>query len=405
MPKVSRFEVHSTGGEGLNAIQLVITGAVPYHGVTQRPQHFAKLLAERGWDVLYVDAPITLLGPIRNPELLSRFFPAERITEVKVDGNRGRLRVLSPVVALPLGNRYRSLNRLNQRLLAYQIRKNLSGPYLLLPLLPGSVDLVPLLRPMAVVYDCVDLHTGFGGLQDPQIVNQMEQELVYSSRAVLATSDLLQERMSAWHSDVHLLPNAAEIEHFQTALRAPIHELLRSIPEPRIGLIGGIGPWVDLQFVRELAEAKPDVQLVMIGPVETDVSELQRLPNVHFLGRQPYASLPQFLAGFSATLVSFVRNELTRGVNPIKVYEYLAADKQVIATANHELLKISDMIWIAQDGKQAASHLTRILSGERRADAEEQLRFSYGHSWSVEADRLDRILKEVLPDTYRKNAL
>lgn len=383
----------------MNAITLVLIGAVPFHGVTQRPQHFARLLAERGWNVLYVDSPVTLLGPLRNRELAGRLFPADRITEIPLPANphSGRLRILSPVVSLPFGNRYRAANRLNQRMLAYQIKATVPGPYLLMPMLPGSVDLIPYLRPFAVVYDCVDLHNGFGGLLDPEVVNQMEQELVYASRTVMATSDLLRDRMSQWHSEVQLIPNAAEIEHFRTTSKAPVHELLAHIPQPRIGLIGGIGPWVDLVFLRELAESMPEVQLVMVGPVETDISALQRLENVHFLGRQPYTELPRFLAGFSATLVSFARSELTQGVNPIKVYEYLAADKQVISTPNHELLKISDMIWIAEDGKQAATHLQRILIGERRAGLEAQARFSEVHSWSARVTQLEEILKGVIP--------
>ncbi len=389
-----------TPRENVNAITVVITAAVPFHGVTQRPQHFARLLAERGWNVLYVDAPVTLLGPLRNRELFHRLLPAERVTEVPIqrESPSGQLRVLSPIASLPFGNRYRFLNRWNQRMLAYQIRANLTGPCLLLPMLPGSVDLIPYLRPLAVVYDCVDVHSGFGGLLNPEVVNRMEEQLVYASRSVIATSDLLRDRMSQWHSDVQLIQNAAEIEHFQTTATAPVHELLKDIPEPRIGLIGGIGPWVDLVFLRELAEAKPDVQIVMVGPVETDVSELERLPNVHFLGRQPYASLPQFLAGFCATLVSFVRNELTQGVNPIKVYEYLAADKQVISTPNYELLKISDMLWIAEDGRQAAEHLTRILNGERRVSAEAQAAFSEAHSWSAQVNRVQAILRSTVPD-------
>jgi len=381
----------------MTGMTLVIAGAVPFEGVTQRPQHFARLLAQRGWDVVYVDSPVTWLAPLRHRDLIPHLLPAERVREVSVANSRGRLRVLSPVAFFPFGNRYRFINRANQRLLAQQIAANITGPCILLPLLPSSVDLIPYLRPLAVVYDCVDLHTGFGGLLDPGVVNRMEEELVFSSRTVFATSDLLFERMTRLHSDVHLISNAAETEHFQTTGSASVHPLLHDIPEPRVGLIGGIGPWVDLNFVAELAAAKPELQFVLVGPIETDVAPLTRLSNVHFLGRQPYAELPQFLAGFAATLVSFVNNDLTQGVNPIKVYEYLAADKQVVSTPNHELLKLSDLIWIAHNGQEAAEAVTRILNGERKVNQADQQRFSEAHSWSAQVERVEKALWGVVP--------
>ena len=383
---------------------LVIAGAVPFDGVTQRPQHFARLLAQRGWDVLYVDSPVTWLAPLRHRELLPLLLPSDRVREVPIENSLGRLRVLSPVAVLPFGNRYRFINRVNQRLLAQQIVANVSGPCILMPLLPSSVDLIPFLRPLAVVYDCVDVHTGFGGLLDPDVVNRMEEDLVFSSRSVIATSDLLFERMTRLHSDVHLIPNAAETAHFQTTGSAAVHPLLHDIPEPRVGLVGGIGPWVDLNFVAELADAKPELQFVIVGPIETDVSALARRSNVHFLGRQPYAELPQFLAGFAATLVSFVNNDLTQGVNPIKVYEYLAADKQVVSTPNHELLKLSELIWIAHNGKEAADAVTRILNGERKVNQADQQRFSEAHSWSAQVERVERALRGVVPSAQPQNA-
>ncbi|MCF8566143.1 glycosyltransferase [Alicyclobacillus tolerans] len=375
---------------------IVLISAVPFHTVTQRPQHFARLLAQRGWRVLYVDGPVSVLGPLRNRELLKRLVPKQPLEEIPVSG-KGRLQVLTPVAGLPFGNRYRKLNQFNQRMLAVQIQRAVPGPYVVLSVLPGAVDLLEHLHPMAVLYDCVDLHAGFGGTLNPDVVNQMESELAWASRKVFASADLLLERMKQLHSDVQLLPNAAEVDHFASTATAHVHPLLENIPVPRVGLIGGMGPWVDFEFLGRLASLRPGVQFVFVGPVETDVSGVRALPNVHFLGRQPYQELPQFLAGFDATLVSFVQSELTRGVNPIKVYEYLAAGKEVISTPNPELIKLRDFLWIAESGEQAAGYLDAILMGQRRTSAEQYEQFNREHSWVAQVEKLERALLDVLP--------
>ncbi|MCL6593902.1 MAG: glycosyltransferase, partial [Alicyclobacillus sp.] len=313
----------------------------------------------------------------------------------------GWLRVLAPVASLPFGNVWRAINRFNQRLLAQQIRLAAPGPYVLLPMLPGSVDLVPHLHPVAVLYDCVDLHVGFRGWLRPATVEQMEADAAAVSRVVLATADSLAARMRRWHPDVRLVPNAAEVDHFATAHRAPIHPRLQHLPEPRVGLIGGFGPWVDLAFLAELADALPHVQFVMIGPVETDVSTLARRRNVHFLGLQPYAELPQYLAGLQATLVAFAPSELAHSVNPIKVYEYLAAGKEVVATSTREIDKLAELIWVVRTAAEGAAALQRILAGERRGQPQQRAAFVAQQSWDARVQALHEALLSSLPAHLR----
>ncbi len=376
---------------------IIVTSAAPWDGITQRPHHIAKELARRGWDVLFVDYPITLLGPIKNRSLLCRMIPQPLLHNVLSSENGGSLTVVSPSAILPFGNMLRGINRFNQHLISTQMNQTLTRDCILLSTLPSSADLIPWIHPKLVFYDCVDSHAHFTGLIDLDVVNLMEKDIAYASKAVFATANALASRMQEYNRDVRLVPNAAEINHFASAKNAPLHPLLKSIPEPRIGFIGGIASWVHLRLLEEIALARPHIQLVMVGPIETDIHRLSALPNVHFLGRQPYLELPQLLHGFSATLYAFVDNELTKSVNPIKVYEYIAADKEVIATPTDELLKFADFVWLAEDCEQAVTAIDRILSGERKASAELREQFNRMNSWAARADKIEQAIIEWLP--------
>jgi glycosyltransferase involved in cell wall biosynthesis len=376
---------------------IIIISAVPWDGTTARPQHMAKGLAKRGWNVLFVDGPVTWLAPLRNRQMISHLVPKQPVREVPLPEGYGTLRVLSPIACLPFGNRYRFLNRINQRLLALQIGTAMPGPYVLLPMLPASVDLVAHLHPVAVLYDCVDFHAEFHGTLDPSVMEEMETDLVHVSRTVFATADALAERMSHHHADVRLVANAAEIQHFLQTPTASVHPKLHDIPTPRIGLVGGIGWWVDQEFIKYIAQALPQVHIVMVGPVETNVDSLRALPNVHFLGLQPYAELPQFLRGFEVTLVSFVQSELSKSVNPIKVYEYIAAGKEVIATPMHELKKLDSLIWITPTYDDAVAVVKRVLAGETRTDPETRTAFISSHSWDARVGEVDAAIQQAMP--------
>lgn len=383
-----------------NVASIVLTSAVAWTGTHARSQHFAMGLAERGWDVLFVDGPITWLSPLKNRELGKRLIPTPAVRELTVAG-QGRLRVLSPVANFPFGNILRTINRLNQWVLAQQIFRSVTGPCVLLPMLPGSTDVVAHLQPLATLYDCVDLHAEFHGLLNPQTVYKMERDLVRQSRVVFATAAALRERLSDWHSDVRLVANAAEVHHFAQTSELPEHPALADIPKPRVGYVGGIGAWVDQQLLYNIATARPNVQFVMIGPAETDVTKLQALPNVHFLGLRPYAELPRFLAGFDVTIHSFLQNELTQSVNPIKIYEYLASGREVIATTSRELAPLHDLLWLIRDADGGVAALDKILAGERRSSAEERSAFVAEHSWDSRVDEVEQAIRAAVPPHLR----
>ncbi len=251
---------------------------------------------------------------------------------------------------------------------------------------------------MVTVYDCVDFHTEFEGLVNPTVVGNMEREIACHSRLVFATSDKLKSRMDEFHSDVRLLPNAAEVDHFAKTQSAHVHPALADIPGPRVGFIGGIGSWIDQEFIAGLAQARPNVHIVLIGPVETNVATLERCPNVHFLGLRPYQELPQFLAGFDATLMVFRNNELSQAVNPIKVYEYLAAGKEVISTPMYEVVtKMKDLVWVAGTPDEGARALDQILAGGRRVDDATRQAFLDRNSWASRVAEVDATLRSLLP--------
>jgi glycosyltransferase involved in cell wall biosynthesis len=86
-----------------------------------------------------------------------------------------------------------------------------------------------------------------------------------------------------------------------------------------------------------VANRFPGGSLVILGKVTTDVSVLQRLSNVHLLGRKPYADLPAYCKGFDVAINPFRINTLTLNANPLKVREYLAAGLPVVSTAIPEV--------------------------------------------------------------------
>ena len=88
----------------------------------------------------------------------------------------------------------------------------------------------------------------------------------------------------------------------------------------------------------EVVREQPRLKFLVVGDGD-DYAELCRMRDEDGLrgrliltGRQPYEMIPQYLATADVCLLPFQRNEVTEQVVPIKVYEYMAAGKPVIAS-------------------------------------------------------------------------
>jgi UDP-galactopyranose mutase len=133
---------------------------------------------------------------------------------------------------------------------------------------------------------------------------------------------------------------------------------------------------MDLELVHELAEERPDLQLVMIGPVvKIDAATLPRARNIHWLGPKRYGDLPAYIASWDAAIMPFARNEATTFISPTKTLEYLAAGKPVVSTSIHDVVRSygdDGLVSIADDAKSFAKAVDTLLA--MRGSAEEARR-------------------------------
>ena len=97
---------------------------------------------------------------------------------------------------------------------------------------------------------------------------------------------------------------------------------------------------IDLDLLAAAADARPDWQWVMVGPVvKIDPTSLPRRSNLHYLGMKGYDDLPSYLAGWDAALMPFAANESTRFISPTKTPEYLAGGRPVISTPIRDVVR------------------------------------------------------------------
>jgi UDP-galactopyranose mutase len=223
--------------------------------------------------------------------------------------------------------------------------------YILWYYTPTAMAFTWRLDPLLVVYDCMDEPSAFRPA--PPSATQREAELLKLADVVFTGGYSLYEAKRSLHHNIHPCPSGVDLEHFRQARREiaePVDQAC--IGRPRLGFSGVVDGRLNRELLAAIAEARPDWQIVMVGPVvEVDPSELPRRPNIHYLGDRNYKDLPAYFSGWDVAMAPFARDESTRRIATAETLEYLAAGVPTVSTSIREveliygrqgLIKIAD---------------------------------------------------------------
>lgn len=280
--------------------------------VFQRPQHLMSGLAQHH-EVLFWEEPVRVPG-----------LPAPRLAETR-DEACG-VTVLVPELPEGVADEEAALRTLLDDALA---GRHLAVKWYYTPMMLGFSRHI---AAECTVYDCMDELANFQN--PPAGLLERETELFAAADVVFTGGSSLYEAKRGRHHNVHLFPSSIDTVHFGQA-RHDIEEPedQAAISGPILGFCGVVDERMDLGLLEALVTARPNVSVVVIGPVvKIDPATLPQAPNLHYLGGRPYQDLPAYMSGWTAALMPFAMNEATRFISPTKTPEYLAAGLPVVST-------------------------------------------------------------------------
>ena len=276
-----------------------------------------------------------------------------------------------------------------------------NSPPLLWLFRPGQQHWIDQLRPRLVIYHVVDEYSAYPGLSPAQAQRQrdLDRQLCIRADLVFCTAQSLVDARRPLNPHTHYMPNAVDYVAFQRALASAPPP---PASPPRLAVVGGINAKLDLTLLADMAARRPDWQVRLVGPLgygldEGELARLRGLPNVHFAGAVAPEQVPAVMAGCAVGLIPYKLNEQTRHVNPLKVYEYLAAGRPVVATPLPELRQFQPLVRLAGDVDGFVAAVEEALAeGEEASAVAARQAMAAANTWDVRVERMLGLIEEAL---------
>jgi len=372
-----------------STLDIFILPGIEYYFRKQRPQHLANALASLGYRVWYVD-PSFQLGAEEafwsysdNDALIVRL-PSPRFDAISIHGA-----TLSPGEERQISEALKKL-----------IEDASIDSYIFVVEHPFW-EFIPVNLGARFIYDCIDLHEGFGNI-NPKLIAR-EKSMLERAWAVVSTSAYLDSHIySLTGRRSTIIRNACDVEHFMT--KKAVGRSIHSSDSLSIGYFGAIAHWFDKDLVTDAARLLTDQAVFhFIGSDDCGLQaefEGKGLENSKFYGEVPYETVPSIAKRFDLCIIPFQLIELIKATNPVKFYEYMAMGKPVVASRIPELECYSEQhrhLALVEGPEDFAKACIRLTKETAHEAIEERLSIARSNTWLSRAEALASVIQTIDP--------
>ncbi|MDQ3035862.1 MAG: glycosyltransferase [Myxococcota bacterium] len=170
---------------------------------------------------------------------------------------------------------------------------------------------------------------------------ELERDLLARADLVLTSTHAARDAARRHHAEVHCVPSGVDVAHLASgggALGEPVDQ--SRIRGPRLGIAAEIDERIDLALLARIADARPELQLIVVGPAHVAPEALPFRANLHWLGEKRWQEVPRYLAEWDVALLPLAVPE-RRPIDPRRALEVLAAGLPLVASPTREVAAAS----------------------------------------------------------------
>ncbi len=210
---------------------------------------------------------------------------------------------------------------------------------------------------------------------------------------------------------LHLAPDGVDLQRFEPVVGRREARARLGLPESAkiVCHSGHLYPGRGVEETLEALSLLPDVHLLLIGGTPEDINRIRALAagrdlceRVRFEGIVPNGNVPLYLWAADALVMPYTtRTATVRAMSPLKMFEYMAAGRPIVATdfpSVREVLRNEENALLVppDSAEEIARGLRRILedptlaealAGRARMDVE-------AYTWERRAEHILKVLEQ-----------
>lgn len=259
------------------------------------------------------------------------------------------------------------------------------------------IDIANEFKNNLLIFDAIDnLLEHDQNKKDIKFLNNCYKLINNKSDIIFTVSKNLQDTIFKNHKRTRYIPNGIKLSIYKRKVDDRPIDLPKD--KPIVGYIGLMQERIDIELLLYLVSKNKQLNFVFIGPVMSPgyFEKLKKYENVFFLGSKHHGDIINYLSFFNVAIIPHKLNAFTKSMNPLKLYEYIAANKEVVTTPVPPSEEYSGIVHIANNYKDFDRFVKLVIEKPFSTFSVEMLEKEIvKHDWSSRYYEMKRFINLV----------
>ncbi len=402
---------------------IVFIASEPWeHHIWRRRHHVARQLAKKN-RVLWISPPVLSLGLIFRKHYHLAHYKRKVIFDLgRLNHMENNLWVYCPVQPLPTWHKIPEIARFNERFVLRDVQRiarklDIQSPILWLHRNQSTLSdykYFGLFKEKLSILDIFDpiAADGFDWLNDDQNSNtEWMKHAIRNSDIIFAVCNEYYVEAMKLNNKCFLIPHGVDYTLFETAPKVGFGSVLKlnRIKKPVLGFLSLMHDKVDFNLVNYVAVSRQDWSILLMGrdsfsnaENRASFKDVVQKKNVYYVGEIPREAIPYYLQHVDICLIPLKKGGSCRSeYGPLKLLEYLAAGKPVVAVDQGIGNKYSKFIKVAETKEEFVKAISETLKKEKhngKSLSQARKKIARQNSWDNRVDQMMEIVEWHLND-------
>ena len=355
-------------------MKLLYASHIDYGWIKQRPQFLAEKLSD-SCEIVYL---------------------YKRTLGKKYNNNSSETSfLLIPVIQLPL-TRFSIVRKINQKLYCLSVKRTLKSKKCDV-LWTSDYELSQISNiNIPVIYEMMDIYSEMtNNAKLKKHILKSEKIMFDSAASIVVSSEYIKgyiiKKYGVNEERIHLIRNgfSSDKDIIIDNNNASHGRIIK------LAYFGTVASWFDWETIKFSLKENNDIEYHIIGPTPEGVPE-NIGDKVFFYGAVKHDELYSLIKDCDALIMPFIVNEIIKGVDPVKLYEYIYFKKNIICVKYQEIIRFEKFVYFYNNKEEYIEAINEVKKGKLKYNEKDAMSFLSDNTWDNRAKVALQICEAVI---------